>query len=110
MVRSEIICCKECGKRIAFWDMFSNVQWLEEWECDHKIRENVPEGVQCFSKSGKERKTWTKPCALTYKTKYCRSCAEKLKYKCTRPGCKGTLRKVRNIDGSCTKDYGHGGF
>lgn len=126
MVYSETVYCKECGKEIAFWDMFSNLQYEDEYECDGNFRKST-KGDLWKSKDGKHQlhahkrdeedkikypilvKSETLLCALYHKTKYCKSCARKLKYKCGRARCRGILRLVRRKDGKTTK-HQHGGF
>ena len=123
MVHSETVYCKDCNKELAHWDMFLNLQYEEEWECNGKYRETLKEGEAWRSKSGRDvlwarepdkehpypkRRDWTY-CCIRFKTKYCRKCAEKRHFKCGRPRCKGRLVRVRNKDGSSTK-HTHGGY
>lgn len=130
MVRSTTVHCKVCGKKLAFWDMFMNIQHEDEYECFGEFRrkaENVfvdKEGNKCHSftmdggagtimdspKPGMKRVKYEMlPCSLYYNTKYCKSCVRKIKYKCVRPRCKGPIRIVRRKDGKPTR-YGHGGY
>jgi len=120
-MRSEYVLCKDCGKQLAWWDKFTNLQFEEEWECPVMFRRKV-KGFW-GDKSGKyvlfsnepdekhpyPKKTEMNYCSLIHKTKYCRKCAEKRHFHCGRPRCKGKLVKVRNKDGSGTK-YTHGGW
>lgn len=126
MVKSRTVYCKVCGKKIAFWDMFHNLQYEDEYECFGEFRRKT-RGNLWKSKDGKitlhsnrrdaenkkkypiEVKYETLPCAIYYNTKYCKSCVRKIKYKCVRPRCKGPIRIVRRKDGKPTK-YGHGGY
>jgi len=125
-MRNETIYCKVCNKELAWWDMFTNLQYEDEYECQGKFR-RLTHGKLWGTKDGKsflhsrkrdaddikeypkEIKSETLPCALYHHTKYCESCARKLKYKCGRPKCKGILRLIRRRDDKPTK-YGHGGY
>ena len=124
-MHNETVYCKECGKELAWWDKFTNIQYEDEYECDGKFRRLT--SMVWKSKDGKntlyarrrdvedrkkypiEVKSKLLYCALYHKTKYCHSCARKLKYKCSRPRCTGVLRLVRRKDGKPTK-YQHGGY
>ena len=125
-MRSEHIYCKVCGKELAWWNMFTNIQYEDEYECQGKFR-RLTHGKLWKSKDGKsilhssrkdtenkkeypiEVKSEILPCALYYHTKYCKSCVRKIKYKCVRPRCKGKIVLVRRKDGKSTK-YGHSGY
>lgn len=120
MVRNRTVYCKVCGKKLAWWDMFSNLQYEDEWECLGKFRHKL---VNVWI--SKDRKTIThsrkkprgakplkfemKYCSLYYHTKYCTACVRKIRFKCVRPRCKGPIRLVRRKNGSSTK-YAHGGW
>lgn len=121
-MRNKTVYCKVCDKKLAWWDMFTNIQYEDECECLGKFRKKLTNVW-----ISKDRKTTThggkKPptpdatplrsemahCSLHYHTKYCKSCVRKLKGKCVRPRCKGPVRLVRRKDGSVTK-YGHAGW
>lgn len=128
MVHSETVCCKECGKEIAFWDMFSNLQREEEWECQgefkkrvhnvyekdgHKVASFVMDGGVSAGKDielpegAKRVKYEMQSCALHNHTFFCRACAYQLRFKC--PKCGASIRKRKNKNGSGTK-YDHGGW
>ena len=86
MVRSENVICSDCGKKLAHWDMFSNLQFEEEWECLAKFRRTVHDMFRSInnpkSSSNVQRDEFQIPiktemnfCSLYYHTKYCRKCA-----------------------------------
>lgn len=120
MVRTRTVCCKICDKELAWWSMFDNIQYEEEWECLGKFRKKLKNAW-----ISKDRKTITysrkkprgaKPlksemsyCSLHYHTKYCKSCVRKIRFKCARPRCKGPIRLVRRENGTSTK-HAHGGW
>lgn len=119
-MRNETVFCKDCGKRLAWWDMFTNIQHDEEWECIGKFRRTLHNTWK--SEDGKTilharepgpgmvpLKSETSYCSLYYKTRYCKTCARRRHYSCGRPRCKGRIVKVRNRDGSATK-HTHGGW
>ena len=120
-MHTETVYCKDCEKELARWGGGRNFQYEEEWECPAMFRQKVKDHWR--DKSGKSVLVSDKPdaehpfplksemnyCALIYKTKYCRKCAQKRHFHCGRPKCKGHLVKVRNEDGSDT-EYTHGGF
>ena len=130
-MRNETVYCKDCGNKLAWWDMYTNIQHEEEWECDGQFRRKAHNvfvnpktkaRVACFVMDGGAGTVLPPPesdmkrvayemnyCALIYKTKYCRKCAEKRHFHCGGPRCKGHLVKVRNEDGSSTK-HTHGGY
>ena len=120
MVHSRDVLCKVCNKVLAHWDMFSNLQWEDEYECLGTFRKTLHDVWR--SKDGKhsirtnsppvdyvQQKTETNFCALYYHTKYCKKCITRLHFKCVRPRCKGPVRLVRRKDGTTTK-YAHGGY
>ena len=129
MVHSETVYCKECRKELAWWDMFSNLQYDEEWECQgefkervhnvyinkegYKIAEFVMDGGASQGKDiklpdgAKRVKYEMKRCALHNRTFFCRKCAYKLKFKC--PKCGASIRKRKDKRGKGTK-YDHGGW
>ena len=120
MVRSVDTLCRDCGKKLAHWDMFSNFQYEEEWECLAKFRRKVHGMFRSVhnrhSTSNVQRdefqipvKTEMNYCSLYYHTKYCRKCAGKRHFKCGRPKCNGKLFKVRESNGKTTK-HTHGGW
>ena len=129
-MRNRTVYCKVCGKELAWWDMFSNIQYEDEWECLGEFRKSVHnvfvdkkgDSVKIFVMDGgagtkvkppkpgmKRVKSEMKPCSLYYHTKYCTSCVKKIGFKCVRPRCKGKIRLVRRKNGSSTK-YAHGGW
>ena len=130
-MHNETVYCKLCGKKLAWWDMFSNIQYEDEYECDGEFKERVHNmyrdksgsNVTTFTMDGgksakkdiklpegaKRIKYQMRPCALRNHTKFCPTCAKKSGYKCTQLKCKGHLRLVRRKDGKSTK-YGHGGY
>jgi len=111
-MRNKTVRCKKCEIEIAHWDMFSNMQFEEEYECMQTYRRKLSAESRVFKMvKGKEalQRSEIRYCSLDHNTKYCGGCARRLKYRCSRPRCKGVLRKVRNKDGSCTK-YTHGGW
>lgn len=121
-MRNRDVICKDCGKKLAHWDMFSNLQFEEEWECIGKFRQKVEDhwrtkngkGILISSTPDLEKypillKSQMNYCSLIYHTKYCRKCAYKRHFKCGRPRCKGRIVKVRKSDGGNTK-YTHGGW
>lgn len=129
MVHNETVYCKKCGKELAWWDMFTNIQFKEEWECQgkfkkrvhnvyldkerHRVAKFIMDGGASKNKdiklpSGAKRvKYEMKSCALHNHTFFCRECSYKLKFKC--PICNSIIRKRKNKDGSGTK-YDHGGW
>ncbi len=128
MVHNETVYCIKCGRKIADWDMFSNLQWEEEWECQGESKERVhnvyeKDGRQVASfvmdggesigkdiklpKGAKRIKYEMKSCALRNHTFFCRDCAYKVRFKC--PKCGASIRKRKNRNGSGTK-YDHGGW
>ena len=122
MVRSRTVCCIICNKKLAYWDMFSNLQYEDEWECLGEFRKKltnvwiskdgktISHGYKTAPSPGaKPLKSEMAPCSLHYHTKYCTSCVRKRHFKCVRPRCKGKIRLVRRKDGSSTK-YTHGGW
>jgi len=131
MVSTHEVYCKDCGKKLAWWNMFDNIQHEEEWECNGQFRRKAHNvfvnpktetKIACFvmdggaktilepPEPGMKRVTYEMlPCALYYHTKYCATCARKRRYQCGRPRCKGHLVKVRNKDGSSTR-HTHGGY
>jgi len=119
-MRSVNVHCKVCGKKLAHWDMFTNMQFEDEYECLgtfrktlHDVwrsRDNKHSIITNSPPAGYVRqKTETNFCAIYYQTKYCKSCVRKLHGHCVRPRCKGPIRLVRRKDGSSTK-YTHGGY
>ncbi len=121
-MKNETVYCKDCREKIAWWDMYSNIQYEEEWECPAMFRQKVD--GQCWRDKSGHNRLWARQpdaahpypvksernyCALIYNTKYCRKCAEKKHFHCGRPRCKGLLVKVRNKNGSST-EHTHGGF
>lgn len=125
MVRNRTVYCKVCGKELAWWDMFTNIQYEDEWECLGEFRKKLTNTWVYKEKDGnkitahghktsphpgaKPLKSEMSPCSLHYHTKYCTSCVRKIGFKCVRPRCKGKIRLVRRKDGSSTK-YAHGGW
>lgn len=129
-MRSRTVYCKVCDKPLAFWDMFSNLQYEDEWEClgefrravRNVFRDSKGKRVHVFVMDGgagtivkppepgmKSVKYEMLPCSLYYHTKYCTSCVRRIKFKCVRPRCKGKIRMVRRKGGASTK-YAHGGW
>ena len=129
-MRTATVYCKVCGKKLAFWSMFDNLQYEEEWECLGEFRKKArnvfksKDGRTCsmFIMDGgagtklnpprpdmKRVKFEMQPCSLYYHTKYCSTCVRKIHFKCVRPRCKGPIRLVRRKNGSATK-YTHGGW
>ena len=121
-MRNRTVYCKVCDKKLAWWDMFTNLQYEDEYECLGEFRKKLTnvwvhkEGDQKIithsrkkPRGAKPLKSEMNPCSLYYHTKYCKSCVRKLKAKCVRPRCKGPIRLVRRKDGSSTK-YTHGGW
>ncbi len=79
--------CCNCNKEIAWWSMFDNIQYEEEWECNNTtIRRKVPKNCQSIKtlKSGKKirLKYENHHCSISNGSVYCRKCAYKLKFKC----------------------------
>lgn len=129
-MRNKTVYCKVCGKKLAWWDMFTNIQYEDEYECLGKFRrkarnvfkDNKGNRVHTFIMDGgagtevkppepgmKRVRYEMLPCSLYYHTKYCKSCVRKIKGKCARPRCKGPIRLVRRKNGSPTK-YTHAGW
>ena len=118
-VHNEDVLCKDCGKRLAHWDMFHNTQYEEEWECPAMFRHKILSYASihnrkshCNVQTGEFQipvHSEMNYCALIYETKYCKRCARRRNFSCGRPRCKGHLVKVRKEDGGYTK-HTHGGF
>lgn len=118
-VRNVTVYCKDCGKELAWWDMFTNRQYEEEWECIGKFRRKILEFASTHNRKSRctvQTGEYQVPihsemayCSLHRHTRYCRTCAYKRQFKCGAHKCTGQLVKVRNRDGSCTK-HTHGGW
>ena len=121
-MRNETVYCKVCGKKLAWWDMFTNIQYEDEYECQGKFRKKLVDvwiskdrkttthgGKKPPSPGAKLLKSEMNYRSLYYHTKYCKSCVRKIKGKCVRPRCKGPIRLTHRKDGSLTK-YAHGGW
>ncbi len=79
--------CCNCDEEIAWYTMFHNVQYQEEWTCNNEtIRRRVPKNCKVVKtlKNGKKihLKWETVCCEVSKGSVYCRTCAYKLKFKC----------------------------
>lgn len=128
-MHTEHVYCLRCNKELSYWGPDFNFQKEEEWECLGKYRRRVQNvfrdsrGTRISSfvmdggagtvvplpKGMKRIKTELWFCSLTFHTKFCAICAKKLKYRCSRKGCKGELKKVREFDGKPT-EWTHSGW
>jgi hypothetical protein len=111
MVSTHNVNCHECGKQIAWWSMFNNIQYQDEYECSAAIdtRNNTmfmdevhddDESLDNLQKIIDEKQlekmdgntrtecNWNY-CKIKNDTTFCKSCATKLKMKC--PVCGGTI-------------------
>ena len=130
IMKTHYVFCKDCRKELAFWSMFDNLQYEEEWECNGKFRRKAHnvfkskngKRVSCFVMDGgantvidspesnmRRVKYEMWPCSLSRNTKYCRKCAQRRHFKCGAHKCKGKIVKVKNKDGTNTK-HSHGGW
>lgn len=83
--------CCSCNEKIAWYSMFDNIQYKEEWCCNNeKLRRKVPKNCKVIKtlKNGKEiyLKYEKRSCAVTKDSVFCDVCAKRLKYKC--PNCR----------------------
>ena len=128
-MRNETVYCIDCGKKLAWWDMYINLQYEAEWECLGELKKKV-RNVFINPKTGTRVHSFTmdggagtilpppepgmkrihyemQSCSLLNKTKYCNGCARKRNYQC--PICGGSIKLVRHSNGKGTK-YTHGGW
>lgn len=112
MHNTHTVYCLECGKNLALWSGFGdNMQYQDEYQCHgnvwwyheywrygntHSNQEPTPEEV--LEQYGKPLKItrYTKelfPCFLQNNTYFCKKCAKKLDYKCSK--CKKEIKLSR---------------
>lgn len=119
MCSTHDVVCRKCGKEIAFWSMYNNIQHAEEWECcgaildyeyNPKLEKNVlfadglsKDKIAPYIKAHKlTNKDWSY-CHLINHTYFCKRCAKKYNYVC--PECGGKIIKVRDENGYCVNNY-----
>jgi len=105
------VICRKCGKNIAWWSQWDNIQYRDEYECQGKVwqkyehwhfgktqsnAEPTPEYViECYGKPLKvkrhSKELWH--CSIVNNTQYCEECAKELKYRC--PKCGGEIKLTR---------------
>ena len=97
-VNTHEVKCYRCGKKLAWWSMYDNIQYEEEWECKATMRRDITKNkvFKAYNSKGKRLKSIITRCSITYNTQYCRECAYKMQFKCLRPHCKGRIEKVRS--------------
>lgn len=111
--------CRKCGKKIAWWSQFDNIQYQDEYECQGEIWKKWKGQWQGLNSSGKRvwsgnfkpsirelkdddmkhvktikpltKELW--PCSLENQTQYCRECAKELDFRC--PKCGGNIKLIR---------------
>jgi hypothetical protein len=121
MCSTHDVVCKKCGKQLAWWSMFHNIQHDNEYACSAAVQEDTNElimdnviqddehlnklseiikekGLDAIEtrEDGKRYCThsnWTY-CYIGNETHYCEKCAKRLKYKC--PVCGGTIKISRS--------------
>lgn len=119
MVSTHDVNCKRCGRELAWWSMFHNIQRANEYTCSAAIQEDTNELImddviqdaehlrklqKIIDKKmldvieiidGKRcctHRNWTY-CYIHNDTYYCESCAKRLKFKC--PVCGGKIKLSR---------------
>ena len=104
------IYCKKCRCHIAWWSMYDNIQYQDEYECCGKVWKKL-EGYWCGKKwtgNFKPTKSYMKEigitsvkpktkelrhCSIINYSQYCSKCAKELHYKC--PDCGKKIKLVR---------------
>lgn len=97
--------CKNCGKHLAWWSQWDNIQYADEYQCKGAIRTRNNEFLmnvfsdKDFKKLNvikKEKRLgftrWTY-CKIKNHTYYCETCAKKLKHRCSVCGGKIVLTR-----------------
>ncbi len=108
MCSTHEVYCKICGKKLAWWSVFDNVQYADEYQCSaaienktnriimddvvqddahlKKLRDILKrERVDVYDKKDKKlclERNWSY-CNNLHETHFCESCARKLNYKCS---------------------------
>lgn len=114
MCSTHDVFCFICNKQLAWWSMFDNIQYADEYTCQAAIIEatnkplmkDVPQDDEHLKKLQKvidkkkkwivdetERRDFWTYCRIKNKTYFCESCAKKLKLKC--PECGGKIKLDR---------------
>lgn len=103
--------CKKCRTQIAFWSMFDNFQYKDEYECCGRVwqkqdnywklkkttfcghypdEDQIKEAGEGIPKKVTKKLTW---CSIKNHTQYCEECAKKMNFKC--PNCGKEIKLTR---------------